>query len=267
MEGDPILWRVNGWGRQLVGPNRPYWWENRLRAPEGQVYAQLTLEGRILHRQGGVDRWCEAGSLLLFKHGEDTCYGRPEGDTTPYRCQWLGLLGSGLWHHWEWAQERYGSLHVLSPDSRIPAAMNRLMDLSEPGVRLSMVAAASAVQQFVSELFTALEEGRAGHRRSPVEEAIEHLISDPLNGGTLKLIAREHGVSREHLARAFHDRFGKWPAAWLTEARLTKALQLLRETALPVAEVARQSGFPSAHTLARQVRKSAGKSPAELRRG
>ena len=37
MDADETLWRVNGWGRQLVGPNRPYWWENRERIPERQV--------------------------------------------------------------------------------------------------------------------------------------------------------------------------------------------------------------------------------------
>ncbi len=267
MEPSPILWRVNGWGRQVVGSNRPYWWENRLRVPEAQVYAQLTLEGRIVHRSSAGEHWVEPGSLLLFKHGEDSSYGRLDGDTTPYHCEWVALVGSGLWEHWSWAQDRYGSLHDLPKDRRVRGAMNRLMDLYRPGNHLSAVAAAAAVQQFVSELFSVLEETRAVYQRSPVERAIEHLVSDPMSGGTLKSIAREHAVSREHLARAFHARFNQWPAAWLTQVRLGKALQLLRETALPVTEVARQSGFPSAHTLARQVRRASGKSPASLRRG
>ena len=268
MDDDQTLWRVNGWGRQLVGPNRPYWWENRERIPERQVYAQLTREGRILHRDhDGTERWCGPGSLLLFKHGEPTSYGRPAGDRTPYRCAWVGLLGAGLYEHWQWIQERCGAVHDLGDDPRCAEALDRLMDLSDERSRATPLARAAAVHAFVNQLFALLEERRSAGTRSPLDRALEELLAQPMSVGTLKDLARRHGVSREHLARAAHLRLGRPPAAWLTEIRLARALQLLRETALPIAEVARQSGFPSAHTLARQVRRNAGRSPARVRRG
>ena len=266
MADDDILWRVNGWGRQLVGPNRPYWWENQGRIPEGQVYAQLTLEGRILHRDRAGERWCEPGSLVLFKHGEPSSYGRPAGDRTPYRCAWVALLGAGLYQHWEWVQARTGSVHQLHGDQRILVAMERLMDLSDERSRATPLARAAAVHGFVNQLFAVLEERRSAGSRSALDRALEELIAQPLSVVTLKELARRHGVSREHLARAAHERLGRPPAAWLTEVRLARAHLLLRETALPIAEVARQSGFPSAHTLARQVRTTTGTSPARLRR-
>jgi AraC-like DNA-binding protein len=264
----PVLWRINGWGRQLVGPNRPYWWENRERIPDGQVYAQLTLEGRILHRDAqGEERWCEPGSLVLFKHGEPTSYGRPPGDRTPYRCHWIALLGAGLYEHWQWLQERCGSVHPLGDDQRIPQALERLIDLADERSQATVLARAAGTHNFVNQLFAVLEERRSAGTRSPLDRALEELLAQPMGGGTLKELARRHGVSREHLARAAHERLGRPPAAWLAGVRLTQALQLLKETALPIAEVARQSGFPSAHTLARQVRRSTGKSPAQIRRG
>jgi AraC-like DNA-binding protein len=263
----PILWRVNGWGRQLVGSERKYWWENQGRLPLEQVYLQLTIEGSIVLQDHLGTHTVGPGQFILFKHGEATAYGRPEGDATPYRCEWLGLLGAGLYEHWSWAQERYGSVHRPRPEEgeRLRAAMNRLMDLHQPSTRLSPVAAAAAVQRFVAELFTALEEAGRSERKPAVEQAIDHLVSHPLHGGTLKQIAHHYGVSREHLARAFQARLGQWPAAWLTQARLEKALQLLRYTDLPMDDVAEQSGFPSAHTLARQVRRATGKPPSAHR--
>lgn len=265
-----ILWRVNGWGRQLVNPNRPYWWENRGRIPERQVYAQLTIEGQILHRDESSgaphERWCGPGSLILFKHGEASSYGRPAGDRTPYRCAWVALVGAGLYEHWQWIQHRCGSVHTLGGDQRIEQALERLMDLSDERSRATPLARAAAVHAFVNQLFAILEERRSAGTRTPLDRALEELLAQPMSVGTLKDLARRHGVSREHLARAAHERLGRPPAIWLTEMRLSRALQLLRETALPIAEVARQSGFPSAHTLARQVRRNTDKSPAQVRR-
>lgn len=266
MDSDEILWRVNGWGRQLVGPNRPYWWENLGRIPERQVYAQLTMEGRILHRDASGERWCGPGSLVLFKHGEPSSYGRPAGDRTPYRCAWVALLGAGLYEHWEWVQARCGAVHDLAGDRRVPEALERLMDLSDERSRATPLARAAAVHAFVNQLLAVLEERRGASTTSPLDRALEELLAQPMSVGTLKELARRHGVSREHLARAAHVRLGRPPAMWLTEVRLARALQLLKETALPIAEVARQSGFPSAHTLARQVRTHEGRSPARIRR-
>lgn len=266
MDADETLWRVNGWGRQLVGPNRPYWWENRERIPERQVYAQLTLDGRILHRGTHGEQWCGPGSLVLFKHGEDSSYGRPAGDRTPYRCAWVALRGAGLYEHWQWIQERCGAVHDLGEDQqRVEQALERLMDLSDERSRATPLARAAAVHTFVNHLFAILEERRSAGTRSPLDRALEELLAQPMSVGTLKDLARRHGVSREHLARAAHVRLGRPPALWLTEIRVARAVQLLRETALPIAEVARQSGFPSAHTLARQVRRTAGRSPAQVR--
>ncbi len=267
IDTDATLWRVNGWGRQLVGPNRPYWWDNLQRIPDAQVYVQLTLEGRILHRgPDGVERWCGPGSLLLFKHGEASVYGQPAGERAPYRCAWVALLGAGLYEHWQWVQARCGSVHELAGDERIAQALDRLMDLSDERSRATPLARAAAVHGFVNQVFAVLDERRSAGTRAPLDRALEELIAQPVSVGTLKDLARRHGVSREHLTRAAHVRLGHPPAIWLTEIRLARALQLLRETALPIAEVARQSGFPSAHTLARQVRSNVGKSPAQVRR-
>ena len=267
MEDDTTLWRVNGWGRQLVGPSRPYWWDNRQRIPDEQVYAQFTIEGRIRHRDAaGTERWCGPGSLLLFKHGEASSYGQPLGERAPYRCAWVALLGAGLYEHWNWLQARCGSVHELGDDDRLPQALERLLDLSDERSRATQLARATAVHSFVNQLLAVLDERRTAGTRTPLDRALEELMAQPVSVGTLKELARRHGVSREHLTRAAHLRLGRPPAAWLTELRLNRALQLLRETALPIAEVARQSGFPSAHTLARQVRRSAGSSPARVRR-
>lgn len=263
----PVLWQTLGWQRpQLVAPGTPYWYENRVRRPLGVVYCQYTVSGHIVFRDKQGERPVSPGSIILFKHGEATSYGRPPShDAEPYRCEWVGLIGAGVEAHWTLLQERYGSLIELGQDHAVRRGLNRLIDLVHPRAGASALARASACQAFVMELFAGLE-SRVARHRNPVDSAIADIMSNPTQIRTLSRIARDHGVSREHLARAFHQRVGTAPAAWLTEARLARALTLLRDTGLPVSSVAEQSGFPSAHTLARQVKRATGSSPVVFRR-
>jgi AraC-like DNA-binding protein len=266
MEDDRVvLWRVQGYGRQEVPPERAYWWENAGRQPVGKVYAQYTVGGRIIHRdEHGEERDVLPGWLLLFRHGENTVYGRPKDETATYHCEWVGLVGAGLVEHWQVLQERYGSLIDLGGDDTVRVAMNRLMDVAYPSCGATPIAQAAAVQQFVMQLFVSLE-NRSRRSRPPLEAAVDELVGNPLGVGKLEALAHRHGISREHLTRAFRARTGMPPHTWLTKARLERAVHLLRNTALPLASVAEQSGFPSVHTMAWQVRRSAGIPPSRLR--
>jgi AraC family transcriptional regulator of arabinose operon len=78
-------------------------------------------------------------------------------------------------------------------------------------------------------------------------------------------LAREVGVSPEHLVRLFRRHAGVTPGALLREERLAHALHLLTHTGLTVADVARQSGFASPHHFARVVRAATGMTATQLR--
>jgi AraC-like DNA-binding protein len=78
-------------------------------------------------------------------------------------------------------------------------------------------------------------------------------------------LAREVGLSMEHLVRLFRRQTGLTPGALLREERLSHGMHLLQHTGLTVAEVARRSGFVSPHHFARSVRAATGMTPSELR--
>jgi transcriptional regulator GlxA family with amidase domain len=56
-------------------------------------------------------------------------------------------------------------------------------------------------------------------------------------------LAQTAGLSKWHFARAFKQSVGATPRDYLTRQRLDKALQLLAETNLGLAEIAAESGF------------------------
>lgn len=78
-------------------------------------------------------------------------------------------------------------------------------------------------------------------------------------------LARVSGVSEAHFARSFREAFGLPPHRYLLTRRIERAAALLRDTDLPVTEIAFQTGWNSLGTFGRTFRDITGESPAALR--
>ena len=78
-------------------------------------------------------------------------------------------------------------------------------------------------------------------------------------------LARVSGVSEAHFARSFRDAFGVPPHRYLLTRRIERAKALLRDTDLPVTDIAFRTGWSSLGTFGRIFRDINGESPSELR--
>lgn len=81
----------------------------------------------------------------------------------------------------------------------------------------------------------------------------------------VRRLARVSGVSEAHFARSFKEAFGVPPHRYLLTRRIERATALLRETDLPITEIAFQTGWSSLGTFGRTFRDVTGASPGELR--
>jgi transcriptional regulator GlxA family with amidase domain len=78
-------------------------------------------------------------------------------------------------------------------------------------------------------------------------------------------LARVSGVSQAHFARSFKQAFGVPPHRYLLTRRIERATALLRDTDLPITEIAFQTGWESLGTFGRTFRDITGESPGTLR--
>jgi transcriptional regulator GlxA family with amidase domain len=78
-------------------------------------------------------------------------------------------------------------------------------------------------------------------------------------------LARVSGVSEAHFARSFAEAFGAPPHRYLLTRRIERAKTLLRDTELPITEIAFQTGWNSLGSFGRIFRDVTGESPGELR--
>lgn len=78
-------------------------------------------------------------------------------------------------------------------------------------------------------------------------------------------LARVSGVSEAHFARSFKEAFGIPPHRYLLTRRIERAKALLRDTDLPITEIAFQAGWQSLGTFGRTFSDVTGESPSEFR--
>ena len=82
----------------------------------------------------------------------------------------------------------------------------------------------------------------------------------------VRRLAELSGVSEAHFARSFRQAFGLPPHRYLLTRRIEKATALLRDTDLPITDIAFETGWSSLGTFGRIFRDITGKAPAEFRK-
>ena len=78
-------------------------------------------------------------------------------------------------------------------------------------------------------------------------------------------LAKVSGVSQAHFARSFKEAFGVPPHRYLLTRRIERAMALLRDTEMPIIEIAFQTGWQSHGTFGRTFRDITGQSPRAIR--
>jgi transcriptional regulator GlxA family with amidase domain len=94
--------------------------------------------------------------------------------------------------------------------------------------------------------------------------AMEANLEMPLGRHELAQMA---GISLRQLERLFHDQLGKSIHAHYLTLRLERARRLLRETKMPVLDVAVATGFASASHFSRAFMRAFGEKPSRTRGG
>jgi transcriptional regulator GlxA family with amidase domain len=81
----------------------------------------------------------------------------------------------------------------------------------------------------------------------------------------VRRLASVSGVSEAHFARSFKQAFGLPPHRYLLTRRIEKAMALLRDTNIPITDIAFQTGWSSLGTFGRIFRDITGKAPGDFR--
>jgi AraC-like DNA-binding protein len=106
--------------------------------------------------------------------------------------------------------------------------------------------------------------------RGGLSPARTHRICEYINSNLdqnigLEALAEMAGLSTHHFARAFKQTVGMPPHGYVLQRRIEHARQMLRNTDLPMSEIALSAGFADQSHLARHFRRITGMSPSVVR--
>lgn len=99
-----------------------------------------------------------------------------------------------------------------------------------------------------------------------IHKSLQAMHEKPQFAWTLELLAKEVAMSRAVFAERFNQLVGITPIAYLTAWRMQQALNLIRETVLPIASIAEQVGYNSDISFNRAFQRHFEMTPGEYRK-
>ncbi|MBQ8893641.1 MAG: helix-turn-helix transcriptional regulator [Clostridia bacterium] len=122
------------------------------------------------------------------------------------------------------------------------------------------------LQEQMYHILAYLEQDRlAATGTDCIERAKAYIKANYRQPITVKGLAEMVSLSFSHFSRLFRAQTGRTVQQYLIQCRLSAAKQMLRESSLPVAEIAALAGFPSAGALSRDFHKAEGMTPTHYR--
>ena len=143
-------------------------------------------------------------------------------------------------------------VHPSGPGHRLA------QDLLGRAITLSLIRRYSTLQAAHAEEVAPITPAR-------IRRVIDFMQEETDRSPTLADFAALSGLSATHFARAFRAATGSPPHQYLMAVRMDRGRRLLRETDLPVSEVAFRCGFEQSGSFATAFRKAMGVTPREWR--
>jgi AraC-like DNA-binding protein len=240
----------------------------RSKRHKGRMVFQYTLSGRGVFERDGKRYDLTAGKAFFCDVlDEKMVYYYPDDATEPWRFLYLTIYDRTGWS--TAINELFG--YVFSIASAEPQIQQLLSYGEVP--ELSIKIDAGAAHVFANSLLGMLvDQAQADTRKHNTSmnvvrralDAIEANKRKPFNAATL---AKQIGVSQEHLNRTFRVELGRTPYQCICDTKMRRACELLKNTDQTIANVAAQLGFEPDSHFARLFKRVIGISPSQFRSG
>lgn len=242
-----------------------YQWDCFDRGNVPFVILQFTLKGRGCFSTRGRTHDVPAGSAFVSLVPEQARYFYPPDAREPWAFSWLNFYGALSLDLWGRLRERFGPVIQLPLRS---AAGMQLVSLAKRVAERKFAdryEASAEAYAFYTNCWREAAQPRR-EQADPVAAVLQFCRDHFRDPVSVKELAAQSNLSREHFSRVFKESQGVSPAAYLRKQRLLAAAEMLRSTSLPIKEVALRTGFYSARHLMKSFARVRGETPQQYRR-
>lgn len=231
-----------------------------------QVVFQATLTGWGAFEQGGRKWTVGPGSAFFAVFPSEHVYYLPK-ESPGWTFFWFTFTHPYLVARLEAQTKLHAPVFSLPAGSALMAQSRMLFErtchqrfedtFSEEGAWLEWML---AFERHLHELAHP-----RGQREAMLELAREYTLGNLSRSFGIEELAAKQELSRSHFSHRFRAATGLAPAAYILEVRLAEVRRLLRETSLPLKDIAGQTGFADANHLCKAFRRQFHMSPGGYR--
>ena len=198
-----------------------------------------TLDGYVELEDGDRITRIGPGTVLAYRSpSRGTIIYRKQG--MPWRRIYIGITGGGTLPVFDYLLHRFGPIHSLPDDCEAVNAARNFCRLAAAGDERPAQFWSVEAFKWLNAWWSSCEDCiPSGERLVDLDVSSSQLVS--LSHGSVKELAQRLGYSPSYLSRRLKKIWRKNPSEVLREQQLEEATRLLRDTTLPVSEVARRS--------------------------
>ena len=265
LEEMPLSPRPLSLGRQMVtGPG--YYSDGSLRTPEDHCYFCYSLSGvgTFWDARGVHSLPATKGFLVEINDPQAGYCGEPNLEQ-PW--EFLAFTFTGLAAHAMTRDlvGRYGGIYTLPMQSPI---LQRLLSHATGGYAVARPHAVDGAEIVIELLLALAASARSQEEPSAVQDLVRHALQLIEEHGEAPLsvqeLAQRLDTSRERLARAFRLQLDLSPHQLIREQRIRRACFLLKDTDMPIKQIAVHLGYTDYTNFIRAFRQVMRMTPREF---
>ncbi|WP_030154541.1 AraC family transcriptional regulator [Glycomyces sp. NRRL B-16210] len=204
------------------------------------------------------------GGAILIPAARAHAYGASPDD--PWTLWWFHFTGADAADLVGAANAAAGGhvTHLRDP-APVASLISQVIDALDSGLTAAGFTRASGAAWHALAHVIATGRRNPGTSLSPLERAVEHLRATAPRRTTVPALASMVGLSASQISALFREHLGVSPLRFQVQLRMARARELLDGTALPIASVARETGYDDPMYFSRQFTRTHNMTPTAYR--
>jgi AraC-like DNA-binding protein len=259
-------------GVERQDDHRRYAWDGEHRSwdtkcPSGQPHAilQVTLAGEGVFSDSRGEVRVGPGQGFIARVPSAHRYWLPAGRSWTF--SWFAVAHAQVIERLRLLVARHGAIFACSPDAPVSARHAEVVEGLFRDAFIDDFALEAGLWDTLHELERQAD--RTLRPPAPKQDLLERVrdivLADLANDLGTAGIATQLGWHRVHFANRFRHTTGFTPAAYIASLRLDEARRMLRDSQMPLDDIARATGLGSASRLCRMFRRHFGGTPGQFR--
>ncbi|MFJ7936137.1 AraC family transcriptional regulator [Sporosarcina sp. NPDC096371] len=252
-----------GWEKPISAA--PYDWDGLTRSEKDIIIFQYTLKGVGKIRIKDSTYRLESGDAFFVKVPSDHRYYLPS-DSNEWEFIHITLFGEEAIKCYEEIIKDAGHILKLDLYSNTISTILEILKKVSTNKLNDAYEASSFAYLFLMEIQRHVLNIKTDEEwPDSISNAISFIKNNYANPITLDDIVDASGLSKYHFTRLFHKTIHSTPIQYLTNTRINKSIDLLKDNKLTINEIALIVGFSNGNYFGKVFRSSLGLSPGEYR--